>query len=279
MDEKGKKVSTETVDQVWGKVLSAMGEETFRAIQAGSIPVYDGSRWWIFRNSLTIYPGAENCIDPAKVDKLRQNVNSLFDHYPETVKQLEKLGARTKQLLKKRIETLEDINTWALSLFNSGPIQNLSEPQHVHDTKQLAYDDFIIEVKSGRQGPVYVVPVGPRGSGIKETFDFSVLGSKKRYGARHEFSQLAFDEQVEKKPTRSTEGKRPRGRPRIDGLTPGSPEAKQADDEKQREREAKRAARQKNKDHKGSEASITELHPPAPRRRLARKADRQEATS
>ena len=246
--------------------------------RAGCIPVFDGSEWRVFKNSLTIYFGAENAADPAKVDVLRSNVNDLLDHYPETIPKLEKLGAKVKALLKHRIETHEDVSAWADSMFNSGPV-DAKQPAHVHDTVHLAYDDVVIEVKTGKD-PVYVIPAGPRGSGEGATLDFSVPGSKKRFGPRHEFSQAAFNEQIEKrtKPRPAAEGQRPRGRPRIDGLVPGSAEAKRADRKKEKEREAKRAARAARQAKRTPVANITELR--TNRRRLTRVGGRkEEATS
>lgn len=280
-------MTTEVAERVWSKILTAMDQEPHPTGRGGCIPVYDGTKWRVFKNYLTIYLGAENCADPVKVDALRANVVNILDHYPETIPQLEKLGARVRQLLNRRIETFDDIVAWACSPFNSGPTS--TKPLHVHETADLAYDDFVIEVKSGKE-PVYVIPAGPRGSGANETLDFSVPGSKRRYGARHEFTKLAFTRQVPKKdkPARyrgkTTEGEpqRPRGRPRKDGLTPGSPQAKRADRKKQKEREARRAARLVKTEKEKPRASITELHTPKPSggSRLVRiGGQKQEATS
>jgi hypothetical protein len=240
--------------------------------------VYDGSEWLVFRNCLTIFLGAENCADPAKVDVLREYTNNLLDAYPDTIPQLEKNGVRVRALLNRRIETFEDVEAWANSIFNSGPISRY--PAHVDHTVELAYDDIIIEVKSGRE-PVYVIPVAPRGSGLSETVDFVITGSKKRYGPRHEFTKLAFSKQVPKKgkksryrgqPVPEGEPQRPRGRPRLDGLVPGSPEAKKADRQKQKDREKRRKAREAKR---GGDATITTLRPRRPLARIGR--DRKEA--
>lgn len=251
----------------WAKILATMGWDPRPLGRAGYIPVFDGAEWRVFRNSLTIYPGVENCADPAKVDGLRENVVNLLERYPETVPQLAKVGARVRPLLARQIKTYEDVVAWADSIFNLGP--SSKQPQEVHETMNLAYDDFIVEVRGGRN-PVYVIPTGPRGSGANATVN---LLTKERYGPRHAFTKIAFQKQTPKKmpkppryrgKTVEGEPRRPRGRPRLDGLTPGSPEARRADLKKKRQREARRAAR---------------LAPaPARRIRLSRKADRQKAS-
>jgi Family of unknown function (DUF6424) len=243
-------VTTEGAERVWRKVFIAMEYDVVPALgRSGSIPVFDGDKWRIFKNYLTVFLGAENCADPAKVDLLRENVINLLEHYPETIPQLERLGVRVRALLNKRIETTADVAVWSGSIFNTGPVSK--QPVHVHDTMQLAHNDIVIEVRGGKE-PVYVIPAGPRGADINETVDFSVPGSKRRYGARHDFTRLAFTRQVPKEAKPATyrgktaegEPQRPRGRPRKDGLVPGSPEARRADRKKEREKEARRLARE-----------------------------------
>lgn len=277
---------------VWTKIVTSMvgGGKTHDfviASYAGCIPVWDEG-WRVFRNSLTIYPGAENSADPAKVDALRENTKSLLEHYPETVGQLEKLGVRVRALLNKPITDFEGVVTWANSIFNTGPVSKL--PLHVHDTIDLAYDDVVIQMKSGRE-PVYVIPAAPRGEGVFSTLDFSTPGSKTRYGPRHEYTQLAFAKQVTKKTpkvryrgtTAPGEPQRLRGRPRKDGLMPGSPEAIAANKAKEAEvlakREARAAERAKKlaakQDPPEQIATISTIRPR--KKRLARKGDQPQA--
>lgn len=234
-------------ESVWAKILTSIGHEADLLDRSGCVPVYDASMktWRIFRN-VTLHQGAENVADPARVDGVRINAKSLVDHYPGTIEQLERYGARVKTLLNQQITTYKDVVNWAESLFNVGPSSKL--PSHVHATLDLAYDDFVIEVKSGREA-VYVIPASPRDSDDYTTLDFSVPGSRRRYGPRHEYSRTAFAKQVVPKPPRyrgkTVEGEphRPRGRPRKDGLIPGSAAAKRADTKKEKERMARRATR------------------------------------
>ena len=104
------------------------------------------------------------------------------------------------------------------------------------------------------------------------------LPPKKVYGPRHEFTKLAFNKQTpkKKKPVRyrgkTAEGEpmRPRGRPRKDGLIPGSPEARRANRKAEKERQKKREARE-------AKATITELHPK--KQRLVRVGQQKAASS
>ena len=163
-------MTTEVAEKIWGKILSAMGSKPHLAGRAGCIPVYDGTEWRVFRNALTIYPGAENCADPAKVDLLRQNANDLFDHYPQTLVELEKLGGRFKRLLKKPhrnlLKTSAPGPTLRSTLVRQRSSWNLLTSMTL---RHLAYEDFNIEVKSTKS----IVLCDPGGSerllGVNET--------------------------------------------------------------------------------------------------------------
>lgn len=238
-------VSTEPVTNgasAWNSILGTGNGKTHFLGRCGTIPVYDGTSWVLVRNVHTIYEGAENCTDPAKADTLRVYANSLLDHYPETIQQLEKLGVRVKALLNRQIKTYEDVVTWAESIFNTGPTLKL--PPHVADTVALAFNDVIIEVKAGKD-PAYVIPAAPRGADVMATLDFMVPGSKTRYGPRHEFTRTAFSKQLPDRTRYQGDApRRRRGRPRKDGLMPGSDEAKLADKQKADDRKARREARE-----------------------------------
>lgn len=234
-----------TEDKIWSKI-TGNGKKIGRT---GAIPVFDtdDDAWKIFHNVHVIWPGLENAADPEKVDHLRRQVNSLLDRFPETVPQLEKLGVRVKSLLSKPIKTPEDVRAWAESIFNTGPVADV--PRHVADALALVYDDFTVQVKGGRH-PVWVLPAEPRGSGVVATVDFTVPGSKLRYGPRHEFTKAALSQQLPcaaSKRVRPSTG-RPRGRPRKDGLTPGSKEAKAADAQKKQDLLEARALREKERE-------------------------------
>jgi Family of unknown function (DUF6424) len=230
-------VDIDAVETAWGKLT---GQTQFG--RAGTIPVYDESQqgWRIFRNTYTIYEAAENGADPEKVEQLRRNVVALLERFPQTIPELEKLGMRTKQLVNHPIKTTEDVDTWAKSFFNYGPIV-AKVPLHVSDTMGVAYDDLVIEVKSGRN-PIYVVPAGPRGSGNNAVLNFARPGLKEKFGPRHAYAKLAFAVQIaalrktqREEAAAARKSDRPRGRPRRDGLVPGSPEAKTADELKRKE--------------------------------------------
>lgn len=232
--------ATQTDEKIWVKITGSAN----KLGRTGTIPVYDShdDTWKIFHNVHVIWPGLENAADPEKVDRLRRQANSLLDRFPDTVAQLEKLGVRVKGLLSKPIRTPEDVKTWAESIFNTGPVADV--PAHVVDALALVYDDFTVQVQGGRH-PVWVLPAAPRGSGVVATLDFTIPGSKIRYGPRHEFTKAALSQQLSSAPSKRVQTRtgRPRGRPRKDGLTPGSPEATAADEKRKLDRQEAVAAR------------------------------------
>lgn len=256
------------ITEAWQKLTG----EPVKVGRAGVIPVFDKGEWRFYRNTATIWPGVENVADPEKVEKMRRNVVALLEAFPDTIPELEKLGIRVRGLLNKTIKTQADIAAWSEGFFNTGPVQPV--PVHVQDAMNLAHGDFKIQVRMGRH-PAFVLPVAPRESGVKQTMDFTVPGSKVRYGPRHEFTKTAFSPQT---PQRTEADKRAqakdvlngavrgRGRPRKDGLMPGSREAIAADKKRQRERE--RTKRHRVTKPEEELATITELPQPQPQRRI-----------
>jgi hypothetical protein len=255
--------------EAWQKITSFNG--TIKLGRVGYIPVYNGGAWTWFRNTAVIWPGMEYSSDPERVDKLRENALELLAAFPDTIPQLEKLGIRVKALLNKQIKTQEDIEAWADSIFNTGPTNGL--PAHVEDALALAGDSFKIVVQT-RPSPQYVLPAVPLEAESKATLDFNSPGSKTKFGPRHAFTKTAFSTPPPGATKRSV---RPRGRPRKDGLPPGSKEAKAADKAKQRALERARTKRLKEREQAKKaptrrvrkpvqEATVTEL----PRRRLVR---------
>jgi hypothetical protein len=231
--------------EAWQKITG--NSKLTKVGRVGLIPVYDGTEFLLFRNTNIIWPGVENVAEPEKVERLRRNAVALLEAFPETIPQLEKLKIMVKATLNKPIKTPKDVEVWANSIFNTGPITNL--PMHVEDAQALAYDDFHLQVRGGRH-PVWVLPAGPRDSGVVATLDYSTPGSRVRYGPRHEFTKTAMSQQLPRATRSPTEASvRPRGRPRKDGLMPGSKEARAADKAKQRalerERQKKLRARER----------------------------------
>jgi hypothetical protein len=250
--------------EAWQKITASNG--SLKLGRVGYIPVYNGGTWTWFRNTAVIWPGMEYSSNPERVDKLRQNALELLAAFPDTIPQLEKLGIRVKGLLNKQIKTQADIEAWANSIFNTGPTNGL--PAHVQDALSLAGSDFKIVVQT--KPAQYVLPAVPLESESKATLDFNTPGSRTKFGPRHTFTKTAFS--IPPPGANKTPSERPRGRPRKDGLVPGSKEARAADKAKQRELEKARARRLKEREakkrvSKPELATITEL---PQRRRLVR---------
>jgi type IV secretory pathway VirB10-like protein len=248
-----------TPDTVWKKITGELPENFGRA---GLIPVYVGGTWILLRNTYTIYLGVEQIAEPEKVDRLRQNVVELMAAFPDTIPQLEKLGVRVKQLLNKTITSQADVITWAGSLFNQGPADPV--PPHVRDAMALVPSDLTLQVKP----QTWVLPDGEEGSR-----DFTLMDGKV-FGPQHEYTRTLYRRRkaavrlAQKEERDASRVHRPRGRPRADGLVPGSDEAKAADKAKRKVAQ-ETAKKERAKARKaGKLATITKL--PERRRVLKR---------
>jgi hypothetical protein len=259
--------------EAWQKISGFNG--TIKMGRMGYIPVFDGDTWTWFKNTATIWPGMEYSSDPERVDKLRRNALELLAAFDKTLPELERLGIRVKGLLNKTIKTQADVEAWANSIFNMGPTNGL--PVHVEDALALSNSDFKIVVQRG-PNPQYVLPAVPTDADTKVTLDFNTPGSRTKFGPRHAFTKTAFSIPPPGAARSRSEGSiRPRGRPRKDGLPPGSKEAKAADKAKRKALERERAKRLRERQQaklrkRPQLATITELPaPPEPqRRRLVR---------
>ena len=252
--------------EAWQKITGFDG--AIKLGRMGYIPVYDGDSWTWFKNTATIWPGMEFSSDPAKVDKLRQNALELLSAFDRTLPELDRLGIKVKALLNKTIKTQEDVEAWANSIFNTGPTNGL--PVHVEDALALMNGGFKVIVQQ-RPSPQYVLPAP--GEGLA-TVDYNTPGSRTKFGPRHAFTKTALSIPPPGSLRSRSEGPiRPRGRPRNDGLPPGSREAKAADRAKQKALERAKAKRVRDRERAKLKrtpqpelATITEL----PRRRLVR---------
>lgn len=194
---------TNDLSQAWSKITGADKDGIQQTMgRAGLIPIFEAGTWRVLRNTHTIYEPAENCASPVKVEQLRRNARSLMNVYPDTGPALEKLGMRIRTLLNHPIKTPADVEAWAKSIFNVGPVHP-DEPLHISDTKDLVCEDFVIG-----SGP-YVVPAGQRGSGngAVVTFD-EPYGKRRRLGPRSEEAKTAFAAQKPQKAPRPSQEQR-----------------------------------------------------------------------
>ena len=124
------------------------------------------------------------CCDPAKVDALRQTAKIITDSFPQTVRQLQKLGYNDIDILKTPITDQAGIARYVDSIWNSCvPIPQSGHTGRVGSKSPLAAgvhnypetmcaiprvmrSDFIpFHVDSPTKTAAVVVPVAPRGSG------------------------------------------------------------------------------------------------------------------
>lgn len=241
--------------EAWQKITGSSG--AVKLGRVGYIPVFDGDSWTWFKNTATIWPGMEYSASPERVDKLRQNALELLAAFDRTLPELERLGIRVKGLLGKTIKTQADVEAWANSIFNVGPTNGL--PVHVEDALALVNSDFKVVVQRGANAQ-YVLPAP--GEALA-TLDFNTPGSRTKFGPRHAYTKTAFSIPPPGSAKSHPEGPmRPRGRPRKDGLPPGSKEARAADKAKQKALERERAKRQRARERGKPQ------DPPRPERRI-----------
>lgn len=164
------------------------GPGPFEAHRGGSLWLKDGHGWFLVRNLAGVERSARFCVDPTKVDLLRQNAKRLYDLLaPEVKQELDPAG-----LLDTPIQDADGVARWVDSIFNAGvplqsdfhtgvlPVgdeQNLAtttgqRPAGVHhypgpvaDIQLFKYDDFQLWVTDEQGNPAAVAPVAPRGSG------------------------------------------------------------------------------------------------------------------
>ena len=161
------------------------GKGPWQMHHGGSLWVFDGRTWRLFCNTVGIEWSAQFCADPAKVDRLRVNAAALYQAFPHTIPELERLGyARAAKLLETPITDADAVADWVDSLFNAcvplPPKHHAAVlptgggrhhyPTPITDIEQIKFDDFELWVTDPEtQTQVAVLPVGRRGSGDART--------------------------------------------------------------------------------------------------------------
>lgn len=173
------------------KILASMSnyytyDDTDDQIQmhhGGSLYVYDGINWALFKNLAGIEWSAQFCADPARVEALRQNAVILYKGFPQTIPQMESLGYPDTDILNTPISDAEGVAKWVDSIFNCClPLPSKRHaavlttgagvhhyPTPITDIELIKYSDFTLWVTSSTNTQVAVVPVAPRGAGVNKT--------------------------------------------------------------------------------------------------------------
>ena len=96
------------------------GTDSIQMHHGGSLWVFDGTTWHLYLNVLGMEWSSQFCADPAKVDLLRRNARALYEAFPLTVPEMERLGDKTaQQILDTPITDSAGIARWVDSIFNS----------------------------------------------------------------------------------------------------------------------------------------------------------------
>jgi hypothetical protein len=205
--------------QVAKKIMATLeGQEPFgpgpwQMHHGGSLWVFSQGEWKLFFNTIGIEWSAQFCADPAKVDKLRLNAKTLYDAFPETIPEMEKLGlTKAREQLETPITDPKKVGVWVDSIFNATvPLHPRHHnavlpkgggrhhyPAPITDIDLIKFDDFVLWViDEETETEVAVLPVSPRGSGDgRVTLTFAPpghpLAQKKQEAAEHG-ERVVFD--------------------------------------------------------------------------------------
>lgn len=164
-------------------LTSLAGPGGVQAHHAGSLFLYADGRWLQVLNLAGVEWSAQWSADPAKIDLLRQNAQRLYERFPETPAELEKLGYKDAAvILSTPITDHDGVARWTDSIFNScvllSPLLHqgiVAEkrpvggwhhyPKSIWDMQVTKRDDFRLWVTDEAGHPVAVAPVDKPGSG------------------------------------------------------------------------------------------------------------------
>lgn len=160
------------------------GAPPIQAHHGGSIWVHDGKAWHLVLNWAGIEWSAQFCCDPARVEALRQNAETITSAFPATLQQLQALGYKDEALLSTPITDAAGVAKYVDSIWNSCvPIPQVGHIGSVSATSPLGagvhnypepmcaiprvmvstFVPFVVDPGTGTTA--VVAPVSPPGSG------------------------------------------------------------------------------------------------------------------
>jgi Family of unknown function (DUF6424) len=167
------------------ELLAAIaGDGATQAHHAGSLWVFTGGTWRLLLNICGVEWSAQFAASPERVDALRRNAAWLYERFPETLDELDRLGYhQARAILSEPVTDAAGVARWTDSLFNScvpltaGLHQAILSPAHpqtggwhhypkpIWDQQVTKRDDFSLWVTDEDGHEVAVAPVAQRGSG------------------------------------------------------------------------------------------------------------------
>jgi hypothetical protein len=150
------------------KILAHLGESSENGFYyGGSCWVWDsrapgdGGTWHLFLNRYPVDPAAISALDPRRVDRVRQQAESLVDAFLGTEVKLRQLGCDHVDLIHRPITTANDVADWAYSIWNCcvpRPSPRAEQyPLLILGTAALAPEGFEV-VQPDRDGYLAVLP-------------------------------------------------------------------------------------------------------------------------
>ncbi len=152
----------------------------------GGCWVRDANGWRLYKNTVGLEWSSQFCLDPVKIDLVRQNAEALVAAFPLTeAAYVSELGMSAAHLaiLHKPIVTAQDVADYVDSFWNAsvplpqaahtgvlGPNKQGAGVHHyptpITDIAFVKHDDFVLFVTDPTSGKTMAVaPTAPRGSG------------------------------------------------------------------------------------------------------------------
>lgn len=207
-----KKVAKKIVATLEGR--EPFGPGPWQMHHGGSLWVFFQGEWRLFFNTIGIEWSAQFCADPAKVDRLRLNAQALYEGFPETIPEMERLGhTKARQQLETPITDAKTVGAWVDSIFNSCvPLHARHHnavlpkgggrhhyPAPITDIDLFKFDDFVLWVtdEEDEETQLAVLPMSPRGSGDgRVTLTFAPPGhrlAQEKQAAAEQGERVVFE--------------------------------------------------------------------------------------
>lgn len=161
------------------------GDPPYQDHHGGGVWVYDGTKAHLFLTLAGIEWSAQFCADPAKVELIRLEAETLVAAFPLTeawYSDTLNMKQDDRYILHTPIKTADDIANWVDSFWNASVPLPANQhtgvlpagggyhhyPKPIVDIEMIKHDDFTLFVTLPDGTHAAVVPISPRGSGVSD---------------------------------------------------------------------------------------------------------------